>query len=111
MSRVPAANMGASKPLKNPFTRRRNAKQNNNGGHNTGRAAWNIARGRCLVLGYVGGNSDNVSNGNAGPSYLNAYNDFSNSNTNIGARLTNLQINTSQHHNLTLHAALPLGKT
>ena len=62
-------------------------------------------------LGYVGGNSDNVSNGNAGPSYLNAYNDFSNSNTNIGARLTNLQINTSQHHNLTLHAALPLGKT
>ena len=63
-----------------------------------GQAAWNKARGRCLVLGYVGGNSDNVSNGNAGPSYLNAYNDFSNSNTNIGARPTNLLI---IRHNIT----------
>lgn len=38
-------------------------------------------------LGYVGGNSDNVSNGNAGPSYLHANNSLSNSNTNNGARL------------------------
>lgn len=35
---------------------------------------------------YVGGNSDNVSNGNAGPSYVNC-NDLSNSNSNNGARL------------------------
>lgn len=35
---------------------------------------------------YVGGNSDNVSNGNAGPSYVNC-NNLSNSNSNNGARL------------------------
>ncbi len=40
-----------------------------------------------FLLGNVGGNSDNVSNGNAGPSYLNANNGLSNSNTNNGARL------------------------
>ena len=34
----------------------------------------------------VGGNSDNASNGNAGPSYLNR-NSLTNSNSNIGARL------------------------
>lgn len=34
----------------------------------------------------VGGNSDNASNGNAGPSYVNR-NTVSNSNSNIGARL------------------------
>lgn len=39
------------------------------------------------LLGNVGGNSDNVSNGNAGMSYLNANNSLSNSNTNNGARL------------------------
>lgn len=38
-------------------------------------------------LGNVGGNSDNVSNGNAGPSYLNANNSLDNSNSNNGARL------------------------
>lgn len=38
-------------------------------------------------FGHVGGNSDNVSNGNAGPSYLNANNGVSNTNTNNGARL------------------------
>ena len=103
--------MNAQKPFRNPLHRRRNAKQDNDGRHTVGQAAWNKARGRGLALGFVGGNSDNESNGNAGPSYLNAYNDFSNSNTNLGARPTNLQINTSQHHKLTLHAALPLGKT
>ena len=39
------------------------------------------------TLGNVGGNSNNVSNGNAGPSYLNANNSLSNSNSNNGARL------------------------
>ncbi len=39
----------------------------------------------CL-LGYVGGNSGNDLN--AGPSYFNGNNGLSNSNTNIGARLT-----------------------
>ena len=39
------------------------------------------------ILGNVGANSDNVSNGNAGPSYLNANNSLSNSNSNNGARL------------------------
>ncbi len=39
------------------------------------------------LLGNVGGNSDNVSDGNAGPSYLNANNSLSNSNDNNGARL------------------------
>ena len=38
-------------------------------------------------LGNVGGNSDNASNGNAGPSYLNANNSLSDSNDNNGARL------------------------
>ena len=83
----------------------------NAGANSTGLCDYHWVDSGSNYLGYVGGNSDNVSNGNAGPSYLNAYNDFSNSNTNLGARLTNLQINTSQHHNLTLHAALPLGKT
>lgn len=39
----------------------------------------------------VGGNSDNVSNGNAGPSYA-ICNNLSNSNANNGARLTNLHL-------------------
>jgi len=46
-----------------------------------------VTRRQGLLLGYVGGNSDNVSNGNVGPSYLNANNSLSNSNSNNGARL------------------------
>ena len=53
---------------------------------------------------YVGGNSDNVSNGNAGPGYV-ICNNLSNSNANIGARLSNPTIS---HNitNLTLHRGL-----
>jgi len=39
------------------------------------------------LLGNVGGNSNNVSGGNAGPSTLNLNNGFTNSRDNNGARL------------------------
>ncbi len=53
------------------------------------RNGWALRKVTCLgcPLGNVGGNSNNVSNGNAGPSYLNANNSLSNSNDNNGARL------------------------
>ena len=80
-------------------------------GHATGGSATaglcdyqDLAFGSSYPLVFVGGSSDNVSNGNAGPGYV-ICNNLSNSNANIGARLSNPTIS---HNitNLTLHRGL-----